>query len=88
MSAEATEVEATVAEANPGHCETVGPDDARRILAMDRERRVKACASDIDGALARHGCVMAAVVRPVEGANPGEIVVQARPIVRALDPET
>jgi len=42
-------------------------EEARRVIAAERDRRVRVCLADIQAALQRHGCEI--VARPVITAD-------------------
>lgn len=38
----------------------LSPEEARRVIAAERDRRVRACLAEIQAALQRHGCEIVA----------------------------
>lgn len=50
--------------------------------------RVDACVAEIDAALAKHGCVLSAALRPVPTGEPNRMGVEAVPFVAPIPSRT
>ena len=50
--------------------------------------RVDACVAEIDAALAKHGCLLSAALRPVATGEPNRMGVEAAPIVAPIPSRT